>query len=446
VAPKRKFEPFTVSVKLDPPAVAETGLRLVIEGTDGALMAKTDAVDGFPPEFATVILALPLLAIRLADTAAVTCVALTKVVTSAEPFQLTTAPLMKFVPFTVSVKADPPAVAEVGLRLVIVGVGTVILKADDDDALPPAFATVILALPALAISAAGTAAVNCVELTKVVTSPVPFQLTVAPERKLVPFTVSVNADPPSVAELGLRLVMLGVGMPIGNAVAADGLPPVFVTVILALPPLAISAAGTAAVTCMPLTNVVVSAAPFQFTTALLRKFVPFTVSVNAAPPAVAELGLRLVMVGVGMVIENVVAVDALPPLLVTVTLALPTPAIRLAATVAVTCVLLTNVVARFDPFHCTVALLRKPVPFTVSVNADPPALAEFGLRLVIVGVGMLTGNTVAVDVFPPAFITVMLALPPPAINAAVTMAVNCVLLTSVVASAVPFHCTTAPVR
>ena len=128
------------------------------------------------------------------------------------------------------------------------------------------------------------------------------------------------------------------------------------------------------------------------------------------------------------------------------TLALPALAIRPAATEAVTCMLLTNVVVKFDPFHCTVALLRKLAPFTVSVKPAPPALAEFGLRPEIVGVGMLTGNEVEVDVLPPAFITVMLALPPAAINVAVTVAVSCVLLTNVVESAVPFHCTTAPLR
>ena len=236
---------------------------------------------------------------------------------------------------TVSVNCAPPAVADAGLRLLIVGVGTVMLKADGDDALPPAFVTVILALPEVAISAAGTAAVNCVELTKVVTSPVLFQVTVAPERKLVPFTVSVNADPPAVAELGLRPEMVGVGTPIGNAVIADGLPPVFVTLMLALPPLAISAAGTAAVTCVPLTNVVVRFVPFHCTTAPLRKFVPFTVSVKPAPPAVAEAGVRLVIVGVGATTGNVAAPEGLPMMFATVMLALPTAAIRLAVTVAV---------------------------------------------------------------------------------------------------------------
>jgi hypothetical protein len=68
---------------------------------------------------------------------------------------------MKFVPFTVRrILDEPPAVAEVGVMLLIVGVGTVMLKPDGDDALPPAFATVILALPEPAISPAGTAAVN----------------------------------------------------------------------------------------------------------------------------------------------------------------------------------------------------------------------------------------------------------------------------------------------
>ena len=40
-----------------------------------------------------------------------------------DPFHWTTDPLMKLVPFTVSVKAAPPAVADVGLMLVVVGTG-----------------------------------------------------------------------------------------------------------------------------------------------------------------------------------------------------------------------------------------------------------------------------------------------------------------------------------
>ncbi len=80
---------------------------------------------------------------------------------------------------------------------------------------------------------------------------------------------------------------------------------------------------------------VVSAVPFHCTTAPVRKLVPFTVKVNAAPPAVADVGLRLVMVGVGAFTGNAAAVEGLPPVLSAVMLALPTVAIRLAGTAAV---------------------------------------------------------------------------------------------------------------
>ncbi len=59
---------------------------------------------------------------------------------------------------------------------------------------------------------------------------------------------------------------------------------------------------------------------------------PLTVSVNAAPPALADAGLSLLMTGVGPLMGNVYVADGLPPVFVTVTLALPTLAIRLAAT------------------------------------------------------------------------------------------------------------------
>ena len=57
----------------------------------------------------------------LAGIAAVSCVAETKVVGRAAPFQFTVELLTKFVPLTVSVKAAPQACAEFGLRLVSVG-------------------------------------------------------------------------------------------------------------------------------------------------------------------------------------------------------------------------------------------------------------------------------------------------------------------------------------
>ena len=148
---------------------------------------------------------------------------------------------------TVSVKAAVPAVTETGLRVEMTGVGTLIGSATATDALPPVLIAVMLALPALAIRLAGTAAVNCVELTNVVANAVPFQRTAAPERKLVPFTVRVNAGPPAIAEVGLKPVIVGVGALTGNGADADGFPPALSAVMLTLLALAIRLAGTDAV-------------------------------------------------------------------------------------------------------------------------------------------------------------------------------------------------------
>ena len=77
------------------------------------------------------------------------------------------------------------------------------------------------------------------------------------------------------------------------------------TVTVAVPAVAISAAVMAAVNCVALTNVVVLAAPLNFTTDVDTKPVPLTVSVKAAPPAVAPVGDREVAVGAGLLMVKV---------------------------------------------------------------------------------------------------------------------------------------------
>ena len=54
-------------------------------------------------------------------------------------------------------------------------------------------------------------AVNCVALTKVVVSAVPFHKMLEPFIKFVPVTVSVKAADPAVTELGEMLDRLGAG-------------------------------------------------------------------------------------------------------------------------------------------------------------------------------------------------------------------------------------------
>jgi hypothetical protein len=189
---------------------------VIVTGDAVAAIVKLAVLETPPPGFWTVMLALPTFVIRVPGTAAVNCVAFTKVVTSGEPFHCTVGPAVKIppverklLPLTVRLNVDPPATAEPGLSDVMTGPPTVIaliLNVSALEAVLPGFTTVTLALPAFAIRLPGTAAVNCVPFTKVVESGEPFHCTVAPEAKLEPLTVSVNAGPPTVAPFGLREV------------------------------------------------------------------------------------------------------------------------------------------------------------------------------------------------------------------------------------------------
>src|SRR5215470_4725709 len=119
-------------------------------------------------------------------------------------------------PLTVSVNAAPPALTVLGLIEVTTGKGlggTVIVNVKEFDVPPPAggVKTVTIALPALAMSAGGIAAVSCVLLPKVVGRSAPFQRTTESETKFCPVTVSVNAGPPACVLSGESAVRRGTG-------------------------------------------------------------------------------------------------------------------------------------------------------------------------------------------------------------------------------------------
>ena len=194
---------------------------------------------------------MPAATIRLAGTAAVSLIALTNVVVSAAVPHFAVAPETKLVPLIVKVNAAPPAVAELGLRLVIVGTPGLMVKVAPAEA-PPAVVTVTLAVPGTAIKAAGTVALSWPALTNVVASAVAPHFAVASETKLVPLIVRVKAGPPAVAELVLKPLMVG-GAGSMVKVALAEVPPAVVTVTLAVPAVAIRAAGTVAVSWLSLT-------------------------------------------------------------------------------------------------------------------------------------------------------------------------------------------------
>ena len=216
------------------PTVALAVSALVIEGA--ASIVNVTALDVPPHELTTVIEAVPALAMREAATLAVSCVEETNVVVSAAPFQFTIEVETKFMPLTVNVNCISPSEAQVGLSELMIGAALIVNVTAPDVAPHPA--TVIEAVPGVAMRSVVTMAVSNFEDTNVVTSGLPFQYTVSPWVKslLGPFTVSVNCGPPAPVQVGLSELIVGV-VPIvitRVAVAVLQVPAPFLAVIVTL--------------------------------------------------------------------------------------------------------------------------------------------------------------------------------------------------------------------
>jgi hypothetical protein len=327
------------------------------------------------------------------------------------------------------------------------GAGSLIVNVKAAEVPPPGAAldAVTVAVPVELMSAAVIAACNCVLDTKVVGRAVPFHCTVEDDTKFVPATVTVKPGSPANAEFGFSDATVGVGLFTVKVKVVEA-PPAGAgveTATMFVPPVAMSAPVMAARKVVLDTNVVVRAPAFHRTVEDGTKFVPVTVSANAAPPASAEFGFKDAIVGAGLLIVYANPLDVPPPGagVETVTIAVPPAAMSAAVIAACKLVPETNVVARALPFHCTVEADTKLVPVTVNVNAAPPAVAEFVLKDAIVGAALLMLNANPVDVPPPGagVETVTIPVPPAATSAAVMAACKLVLDTNVVLRALPFH-------
>jgi hypothetical protein len=267
-----------------------------------------------------------------------------------------------------------------GAKLVIVGTELLTVNCCAREVPPPGagFVTVTLSMPAVAMSLARIAAESWVELVNVVARGVPFQFTTDVLTNPRPIRESENAALPAEVLAGLRLLMPGVGLPEGSTKngALFELPPPgaeFDTETESVPLVAISEAVTEAVNCVELTYVVARACPFQFTVETPdANPVPVTVKVNAAPPALALVGLKAVIVGAGLFagsIKKVVPLEDPPPGagFTTVMSADPGIATKLAGTCAANwLVVVFRVVANGVPFQSTVVVLIRFSATTLS--------------------------------------------------------------------------------
>ena len=155
----------TVQDELEPEAIlVGEHEKFVNTGGGPVEIVKTEPPEVPPPGAGlyTVTCAVPTVAMSDAVIDAMICVALTTVVVRLAPFQFTTEPVIKPLPFTVSVKAAPPAVALAGDNELIVGNGfdELIVKVAFPEVPPPGVGlnTVTCLVPDLAMSAAVMAA------------------------------------------------------------------------------------------------------------------------------------------------------------------------------------------------------------------------------------------------------------------------------------------------
>jgi len=235
-----KLLPFTVSGMGGPvnASIAAFIGEIELMAGEGRVAPVASAVTGNLREFefvpgplpvtviATAAAPVPRNAVSAAVIAAVSCVALTKVVWRGEPFQLTTSPLAKPVPFTVRVK---PVWLQYGVLFdeVVdaesdVMVGSTIGNDTELDVfvLDAGEATATWAVPTEAISAAGTTTLSCAglvgdELTYVVANcvvtPPLVHCTTEQGRRFVPVAVRVAPEVPAVAVAGEMDVIVGAG-------------------------------------------------------------------------------------------------------------------------------------------------------------------------------------------------------------------------------------------
>lgn len=252
----------------------------------------------------------------------------------------------KPLPVNVRVSAPDAAFADAGRIEASVGTGFGVMVNETVADVPPpgaGFTIVTAAVPVEARSVARIAAVNCVELTKVVVRFAPPHCTCEVAMNPLPLTVNVKAPELIAAAGGWMPDKTGAGLAvIAKDNPAEVPPPgvALTTVTVAVPAAATSAMVMAAVSCVALTYVVVRLLPFHCTCDEAMNPLPLTVSENAADPAAVVAGAIEAIAGVGLLTLKIAAAELPPPGagVVTVTDAVPAAARSAAVIAAISCV------------------------------------------------------------------------------------------------------------
>jgi len=215
VAPK-----FAPAIVTDVPMIPDVGLRFVMLGA-GTVTVKITPLLAIPP---TVTTTLPV----VAPAGAMMLVALQLVGVAAVPLNFTVLVPCVAPKLTPVIVTDVPRTPDVGLRLVMLGGGTVTVKLTPLLATPP---TVTTTFPVVAPLGTGTTMVVPLQLVGV--AAVPLNVTVlvpCVPPKLAPVIVT---DAPTNPDAGFRLAMLGAGVALFTLTGTPALVAVFPEVSVA---------------------------------------------------------------------------------------------------------------------------------------------------------------------------------------------------------------------
>jgi hypothetical protein len=262
-----------------------------------------------------------------------------------------------------------PAAPLAGEILVITGgVGTVkeVLEVAVPDAVTMLMGAVTTPTGAVAVTDVGELMVNVVGM-------VPNRTLVTPIKFVPVMTTLVPAAPLA----GVKLAIVGAGVGGASTVKFVALVAVPIPVRTVIRPVT-AAAGTVAIICVAVLDLIVASTPPKRTSVAPPRFVPVIVTDEPAIPLVGE---KLVMVGVGVVTVNIgVGAGDVPSDVITTTLP-----VKVNGTTAVICVgeLTTSDVAVAPPIRTDVnAVPVNPVPV---ITIDVPTGPLVGAMLVIVG-------------------------------------------------------------